>query len=458
MNISYVERKENYARIAVTLEQNDYAEKVASEVKKLSKKVSVPGFRKGHVPVAMIQKMYGDSVRIDVIQEMISTELHKFIENEKLEGIGQPFLPKELGQEEALNNTGDITLTFDLPLVPSIKGVFTKRDKFDYLKATATLEDAKEELHRIQEGSYKRVETDDIVEKSIVYGTLAELEGDTPKENGVRVEDMAILYVQAIVDEDEKKKFLASSKNSVVVFNPYKAFAGRMSELKSLFNRHDISDVEPFKETDFSFEIKKVISHVAPELDQEFFDQLFGEGVVSSDDAALEKIKESLTERNKQNADALLAREVRNRVLEKKIGQLELAEEAIKEGFQEKVEAVKDDAQFAEMIKSLKEDLIFSHIAKELEVKVSREEVVEYAKAQVISQFMSFGWNNAPEEIIQKQVETLLGDQNQVYNINQNILIGKVVAALHEKEIFTVNEKEVTTKELMNQISEVEKK
>ena len=76
--------------IDITLEPNDYAPKYESELKKYKNQAQLKGFRKGMTPISVIKKMYGKSILSDVINETLQTKLFGYIDEQKLNYLGQP--------------------------------------------------------------------------------------------------------------------------------------------------------------------------------------------------------------------------------------------------------------------------------------------------------------------------------------------------------------------------------
>lgn len=56
MNITQEKIDDLNAVIKVQLKEEDYQDKVENQLKEYRKKASVPGFRKGHVPMGMVKK------------------------------------------------------------------------------------------------------------------------------------------------------------------------------------------------------------------------------------------------------------------------------------------------------------------------------------------------------------------------------------------------------------------
>jgi trigger factor len=70
------------------------AEKVDSEVlqrlQKATKTVNIKGFRKGKVPLKVVQQQYGKAVRQEVLGEVINSSFYEAIKQEDLKPVGQP--------------------------------------------------------------------------------------------------------------------------------------------------------------------------------------------------------------------------------------------------------------------------------------------------------------------------------------------------------------------------------
>src|SRR5471030_2290379 len=93
MNISQEKKDSLNAVIKINIDPADYQPRVEKAIKDQAKKAKIPGFRPGMVPAAHIKRMYGKSILVDEINNMLSDTLNKYLEDEKLEVLGQP-LPK----------------------------------------------------------------------------------------------------------------------------------------------------------------------------------------------------------------------------------------------------------------------------------------------------------------------------------------------------------------------------
>jgi trigger factor len=110
MNISQEKIDNLNTVVKINIAPADYQPRVEKAMKEQAKKAKLPGFRPGMVPVAHIKKMYGKSILVDEINNMLSDTLNKYLDEEKLEVLGQP-LPKV---DDGKNTTGILPIILNL--------------------------------------------------------------------------------------------------------------------------------------------------------------------------------------------------------------------------------------------------------------------------------------------------------------------------------------------------------
>src|SRR5690554_3276562 len=115
MNITKKEIDSLNAVLTLDIAKEDYEARVKKILTDYKKTANIPGFRKGHVPMGMIQKQYGKAVLLDEVNKLIQENLHKYLTEEKLDLLGNP-LPKN--EEEVDWNADDFSFEFELGLAP----------------------------------------------------------------------------------------------------------------------------------------------------------------------------------------------------------------------------------------------------------------------------------------------------------------------------------------------------
>ncbi|MEO1587841.1 MAG: trigger factor family protein [Bacteroidota bacterium] len=83
MNISLQHKENLTADLTFTLEPADYKDKVTAKIKEYGKQITLPGFRKGKIPLGVLKKMVGTSIMIEEINQMVSQNLYDYINEEE---------------------------------------------------------------------------------------------------------------------------------------------------------------------------------------------------------------------------------------------------------------------------------------------------------------------------------------------------------------------------------------
>ncbi len=154
--------------LTMNIEAADYAETEKKKLAECRRKADFKGFRKGNVPMSLVQRVYGDQVLADSINEVIGEGLQKFIDDEKLHILGEP-LSSEKQPEVVWESGKDFTFVFDLALTPEINVDVVAEDEIPNYTVTISAKDKTdmiENLKKYYEGK-KEEKTDEEIEKEV---------------------------------------------------------------------------------------------------------------------------------------------------------------------------------------------------------------------------------------------------------------------------------------------------
>lgn len=444
MNVSLINNDSVRGIIKLEIVKSDYEGAVEKELRHLRQKANYPGFRKGMVPMNMIKKMYGKHVLVDEVNKIVGENLFKYIRENNLNILGEPLASEAEPSHVDFDTQEDFVFNFDVALAPEINITLSKDDVLPYyqVKIDEDLLNKQVEAYTANFGTYEKVE--DAEEKDLVKGTIAELENGTPKEGGIVVEN-AVLMPQYIKDETEKAKFIGAKVNSVVVFNPNKAFEGAEAEISGLLH----VDKEKVAELtgDFSFEIKEITRHKNAELNQELYDKVFGENVVTSEEEFKQKIREALAEQFEPQSDFKFLTDARD-VLIQKAGELKFADDILKRWLlvaNEKNTAENIEKNYDQIIKDLTFHLIRQKLVSDNDLKSSDEEIEEFATRVAKAQFAQYGMLSVPEDVLSNYAKNMLKNKQTLENILERTAEEKLAKWLREQ--ITTDVKEVSTEE-----------
>jgi trigger factor len=132
MNITKEETGKLTATIKLEISKEDYAEQVDTTLREHQRKASMPGFRPGKVPFGLVKKMYGRSVMLDQINQILAEELNKYIQDNELKIIGNPLPNKEKTSQLDLDHQEDFDFYFDIGLMPEFELNLDDKSQVEY--------------------------------------------------------------------------------------------------------------------------------------------------------------------------------------------------------------------------------------------------------------------------------------------------------------------------------------
>ena len=85
MNVKFENVSKVQGLLTVSMDKADYQENVDKALKDARKKVQMPGFRPGMVPMSLVQKMYGKSIKADEINKLLQEKVFGYIKDNKID-------------------------------------------------------------------------------------------------------------------------------------------------------------------------------------------------------------------------------------------------------------------------------------------------------------------------------------------------------------------------------------
>jgi trigger factor len=454
MNISLQNNDKVSAVLTVKIEKSDYQEQVDKSLKSLRQKAQMPGFRKGMVPMSLVKKMYGKSVIAEEVNKLLQDKIFEYIRENNINILGEPLPNEEQQAEIDFDTMEDFEFTYDIALAPEFDIEATNKDKVPYYNIDITDEmvDSQIKSYTQRNGKYDQVDT--YQDKDMIKGLIAELdESGSTKEGGIQVEG-AVIMPAYMKNEEQKALFNDAKVNDVIVFNPNKAFDGSESEISSLLK----IDKEAVAETksDFSFQIQEITRFVEGELNQEIFDQVFGEGAVASAEEFRAKVKENIASQFVADSEYRFLLDAR-KMLEEKVGKLEFSDALLKRVMllnnQDKGEDFVNK-NYDKSIQELTWHLIREKLVKDYEIKVEQDDIISMAKEATRAQFAQYGMMTVPDDILDNYAKEMLKKKDSVDGLVNRVIEAKLAQALKAK--IKLDEKTVSTEDFNKLFEEKE--
>ena len=455
MNITFEAPDKVNGLMTITLENADYQGEVEKTLKDYRKRANVPGFRPGQTPMGLIKRQYGAAVKMDVVNKMLGEKLYEYIRENKIQMLGEPLasdqqVPQDLEKDE------ELTFKFDIAVAPEFEAKLSGKDKVDYYNITVDdkLVDQQVEMYQSRAGQYEKVEAYDAEQRDMLKGDLRELDADgNVKEGGIEVAD-AVLMPQYIKVDDQKKLFDGSKLGDIITWNPRKAYPESDVEVSSLL-KIEKDDVKNH-EGDFTYQVTEISRFTKAEVNQQLFDQVFGEGTVKDEKEFRQKISDQISEQFKTDSDYKFLLDVRAH-MEKKVGKLEFPEALLKRIMKQNNRERKDVDEYVEKnfelsIKELGWHLIKEQLVAAQGIKVEDDDLKQVAKEAARAQFAQYGMSNVPDEYLENYATEMLKKRENVDGLVDRAVDVKLTAAL--KSVVKLNEKDITMEDFQKLLQE----
>lgn len=442
MNVKFEKVDAVNGLITVEMEKADYADNVEKALKDLRKKAQLPGFRPGQVPMGLLKKRFGAECTAEQVNKLLGEKLYGYIREEKLNVLGEP-LPSEKQGPVDFETQDVMTFVFDIALAPEFDAKLSDKDSLDQyiINVTDEMIDGQVQSFCGRAGHQEKVESYE--SRDMVKGTLAQLDAEgSVLEGGVQVE-AAVMLPEYFKSDDEKKKFEGAKVNDVLIINPATAYDNNETELAALLK----VEKDKVKELtgDFSFQIEEISRYVPAAVNQELFDQIYGEGKVNSEEEFRAAIRATLEEEYSYDSDYKLGIDLR-KYLEDRVGELTYPEAMMKRIMKlNNPDKEFTDEEYKQSINELTWHLIKEQLSDQFELKVEQADVVETAKMVARMQFAQYGMQNVPEEALTNYANQMLQDKRQAEGLVSRTVENKIVAKV--KEVVKLNQKQVSIEE-----------
>ena len=410
----------NY-QVTIDIAAEDYAEALKKRLNEYRRRADIKGFRKGMAPMSLIQRLYGDQSLYEAVNRLVSEQLDTFIRDEKIRVVGEP-LPSEDQPQLEWTAGSDFTFKFDIAQTPELNFEVGEADKVPYYEINVT-EEAKKGMKAQMLQQYGSLQEGDKAGKDDYI--VADIANETHSAEGV--------YVSiAHVAEDARDLFIGKKAGDKITVDVNLAFENETDRASMLkVDKAKLATLDPV----FTFTVVNVKTFKPAANDQETWNQMFGEGVVTSEEQFMEKVAERIRAEHTQQANYRFGNDVRKYFVDK--ANIELPEAFLKRWLvyanDGKYTAEEVEKEFPGFVEDFKWQLTRGYLMQKLGLKVEQKDLQEAAESYVAYQYAMYGMGNVPQDLIKSSARNVLEDENQVRRLEEQVEDNKTIGALREK-------------------------
>jgi trigger factor len=428
------------ATLKVEIAPEDYGQKVKSSLEKYRKTAKIPGFRPGHVPFGLVQKQYGKAVLADVLNELIKESLDGYVRDNNLNILGGP-LPSESNEMNGdFNQPADFTFEFQIGFAPEIEVDLASITGLDYSKVKVDADLLEKQIIDLRRRYGKLLSAEEVGEEDFLTVQLVELENNEIKAGGF-MKDVSFLVSKA---KEEVKSLLQNLVVGDKLTIEAKHLVATPKDLEELMGL-SLEETEALNDF-FQMTLKDIKRMQPAELNQELFDRLFGEGVVTSEEDLKNRVEADLSEMFNKESDKLFMFKVYEKLLDEtnvsfpeaflkrwilNTSEKELTEEQV-------------ETEYPSYEKSLKWELIKGKLFESHGLSLTQEELVDYTKSMLASNYAQYGIPVVDDKELTQSALNFLAKKDQVRSISDMLTEQKLIHLFKNsiafKEVFVTNE------------------
>ncbi len=430
--------------IKVEVAENDYLPKVNKELKEIGRTRQIPGFRPGHISLEQLRRRFGKEVKSHVLNEEVFNAVINYLRENKVDILGEP-LPVKV--EEINLDDKDYNFAYEVALAPEVNIELNKDMHVPYYNIEVSQEMVDQQDTALRERFGAQVPGETVEGKALVKGAIMQLDA----EGNVRSDEDAIQVVDGIVapmffkGETEAAKFEGKKVGDKVVFNPWDTCNGNPAELASMLHtdKEKVADLHD----NFEMAISEIIVVKPAEHNEDFYKEVFAGSTVTDEETYFAELRKMIAGQLQPNSDMMFNRDVQDELV-KKFGGFDLPSGVLKKWLVARNEGLTEEnveTEYEKMVPGIKWELIQGTIARKQEIKVTEEDVLNFAKGLAFQQFAQYGMTNMDDETLTSYAKRILENKDYGRRIREDVANRKLFNVI--KVLVTLDEKTVSLDE-----------
>ena len=414
MKISISKANKLSGIISVSIEKKDYEGKVNEVLKNYTKTAKIPGFRKGFVPMGLVKKQYGNTVKVDQINKLLDSNLKKYIQDQKLDILGGP-IPNT--DNEIDWDSESINFNFEIGYTPEFKiNLKPKKSIIKYeVKADKKMID--NQLKNIQ-SQYGKLVSKTIIDKTSEVTALFISESDEiNNSNMFKVESVKPSFV---------KKLIGLKVGDELTENGSKIFKEPLELSRSL--KIELDKAKEFK-NDLVIKIEEINERQLADLDQELFDKVFGKDMIKSVTEMKNKLGDDFVKQFQSQVDQKLM----NDTIEYLINSTKINLPSdflikwMKLNSEKKISIDEAKIEYDKSEKGMKYQLIESKIIIDNNLQVNFEDLKAFTTDLIKNQMMQYGQAIPDEKELDGIIARVMSNKDEIKRLTEQLTSTRIL-------------------------------
>lgn len=438
----------NLLLLDLIFEPADYEPELTQKIKSAAKTAKMPGFRPGMVPTTIIRKMMGAQIIDETLRTLLNKHLTNFIKESNISYLGEPIQLNEPFKIEA-NLSKNYTFSFEFGLMPNIELPDYNTLSLPKYNIVVTESDVNEEIKDLQKRFSEISKPEDATVENDDTIKILFQETDTDGQlNPDGISNTMDLSVSDFKNETERQKIIGLGINQSTQINVFDAFEQDNNLIAKVILGLKDGYTNELPNT-YQATITEITRYQLPELNPGFYEKIFANANIVSEQEFRTKVSEQLQQDFVQLSEGRFFKDIDKYLIENTV--IQLPEifirkylQATGSGKNEQLSDEEVEKRFPAYIQGTKQNLIQNKIAQAEKIEIGDDDIQDLAYAELQNQMAQYGiYQITPdwENYVKKRLE----DQKYVMQLASSALQYKVSQILAEK--ITAIEQDITADE-----------
>ncbi|MBO4670386.1 MAG: trigger factor family protein [Bacteroidales bacterium] len=235
MNLTKKQIDDLNLELTLEIAPEDYSEAVRKRLAERRRTAEFKGFRKGMVPASLIKRVYGEQALADAVNEVITSSLDKYIEDNQLHLLGEPLGSENQPEIEWVDGNA-FTFVFDAALSPEVKVEVEAADVVNKYSITSSAKEKATMIENIKKyyaDKKEEAKSDEEIEKDVTERLKEEHRQEADWRLSKDIRDFYVAKAGLVLPEAFLKRWLlAANQGKITAEDVEKDFPGFCEDFK----------------------------------------------------------------------------------------------------------------------------------------------------------------------------------------------------------------------------------
>ena len=414
MKISLNKKNKLTGIITIEINKDDYEQNVNDVLKRYSKTAKIPGFRKGFVPIGLVKKQYGNSVKVDEINKLLDSSLKKYIQDEKLDILGGPIphMDNDINWDSEI-----INFDFEIGYTPEFKiNLKPKKPILKYeVKADKKMVDG--QIKNIQSQYGKLISKPKVENNSEITANFNCTTDEINNSSMFKTESLKPSFLKRII--------------GLKVGNELTEIGSKIFKENYELSRNlkiELEKAKKFK-SEVSIKIEEINEREMADLDQDLFDKVFGKNSVKSVTEMKNKLSEDFVKQFQNQVDQKLMNDTIEYLIESTKINLpsEFLIKWMKLSSENKISIDEAKSEYEKSEKGMKYQLIESKIIIDNDLQVNFEDLKSFTTDLIKNQMLQYGQAIPDEKEVDGIVARVMSNKDEIKRLTEQLTSTRIL-------------------------------